>query len=271
MGKFLLSMLRIEYEKRKVPIANLSISEANTRLKELIKKYLKKVYPFDRELRTDESAYEWWSYLDKDRSGDAQPLARLAVRIFALVPNSMADERTGSTFTWLNSPLRSRQQVKTLVRTVQIRSWYKHDPSAPPPKKKPTVKWRDMSSTIFGSKRKRGKEDGTDNDSETSDVDDDFADELEAGPDEPEGNNDESDLDVTDPQDIAEDGSSKADSFDGEVFDAARIFNLDSEKLADVLADKDLTPAASRNTVILPPANTFERERVLTEADWDME
>lgn len=41
----------------------------------------------------------------------------------------MADERTGSTFTWLNSPLRSRQQVKTLVRTVQIRSWYKHDPN----------------------------------------------------------------------------------------------------------------------------------------------
>ncbi|KAG0701296.1 hypothetical protein DFH29DRAFT_755081, partial [Suillus ampliporus] len=113
---------------RKVPIANLSISEANTRLKDLVKKYLKKVYPFDRELRTDESAYEWWSYMDKDRSGDAQPL-RLAVRISALVPNSMADERTGSTFTWLNSPLRSRQQVKTFVRTVQIRSWYKHDPS----------------------------------------------------------------------------------------------------------------------------------------------
>jgi hypothetical protein len=75
MGKFLLSMLRIEYEKRKVPIANLSISEANTRLKDLIKKYIKKVYPFDRKLRTDETAYEWWSYLDKDRSGDAQPLA----------------------------------------------------------------------------------------------------------------------------------------------------------------------------------------------------
>jgi hypothetical protein len=75
MGKFLLSMLRIEYEKRNVPIANLSISEANTRLKDLIKKYMKKVYPFDRKLRTNEIAYEWWSYLDKDRSGDAQPLA----------------------------------------------------------------------------------------------------------------------------------------------------------------------------------------------------
>ncbi|KAG1773392.1 hypothetical protein EV702DRAFT_1270434 [Suillus placidus] len=70
---------------------------------------------FDRKLRTDETAYEWWNYLNKDRSGDAQPIARLAVRIFALVPNSMADldERTGSIFTWPNS------------RAVQIHGWYK--------------------------------------------------------------------------------------------------------------------------------------------------
>ncbi|KAG1787911.1 uncharacterized protein HD556DRAFT_1245930 [Suillus plorans] len=260
-------MLRIEYEKRKVPIANLSISEANTWLKDLIKKYLKKAYPFDRELRTDETAYEWWSYLDKDRSNDAQPLARLAVRIFALVPNSMADERTGSTFTWLNSPLRSRQQVKTLVRTVQIRSWYKHDPNAPPPNKKPTVKWRDMSSTIFGSKRKRTKEDS--DDSEMSDVDNDFADELE-GPDE---DDDDSNSNVTsaNPEDIAKDGSSKMDSCNGKSFDAAGIINLDSGRLADVLADKCLAPVAPRNAVILSSESSPVQERVLTEADWDME
>ena len=122
-----------------------------------------------------------------------------------------------------------------------------------------------MSSTIFGGKRKRGKED--DDDNETSDVDDDFADELEA----PEEDNNNSDSDVTDPEDIAEDGSSKVDSFDGEGFDAASIINLDSGKLADVLADKDLASAAPRNTVIHPPASTFVQERVLTEADWDME
>jgi hypothetical protein len=67
-------MLHIEYEKRKVPIANLSILEANTCLKDLIKKYIKKVYPFDRKLQVNETASEWWSNLDKDRSNDAQPL-----------------------------------------------------------------------------------------------------------------------------------------------------------------------------------------------------
>jgi hypothetical protein len=54
---------------------------------------------------------------------------RLGVAIFAIVPNSMVDEQTGSTFTWLNSHLRNRQQVKTLIRTVQIQKWYKYDPS----------------------------------------------------------------------------------------------------------------------------------------------
>lgn len=177
----------------------------------------------------------------------------------------MADERTGSTFTWLNSPLRSRQQVKTLVRTVQIRSWYRYNPSAPPPQKKPTIKWQDMSSAIFGGKRKRGK--GDDNDSENSDVDDDFADEA---PDEPDVESNDSELDVTDPDDIAENGSKKADSFDSEAFDAASIINLDSTTLADVLADKDLAPAAPKNTVTLLPASTLVQEKVLTEADWDM-
>ncbi|KAG1826379.1 dynein heavy chain, N-terminal region 1-domain-containing protein [Suillus variegatus] len=206
---------------------------------------------FNRELRTDETAYEWWSYLDKDRSGDAQPLAsnqRLAVRIFSLVPNSMADEQTGSTFTWLNSPLHSWQQ-------------------APPPKKKPTVKWRDMTSTIFSGKRKRGKGDNDDDNSENSDVDDDFADEA---PNEPDMDNNDSELDVTDPDDIAEDGSKKVDSFDSESFDAASVINLDSRRLVDVLADKGLAPAAPRNTITLPPASTVVQDKVLTEADWDM-
>ncbi|KAG1743283.1 uncharacterized protein EDB91DRAFT_1081218 [Suillus paluster] len=163
------------------------------------------VYPFNCELRTDELAYEWWSYLDKDHSGDAQPLA-----------------------------------VKTLVRTVQIHSWYKHNPSAPPPKKKPTVKWRNMSSTIFGGKRKRGKEDENDDDDETSDVDDNFTDELEAGPDE---DNNDSDLDVADPEDIAEDSSSKADSFDG-MADAA--LDEAERELRDLAEDLDIKDEQTR-------------------------
>ncbi|KAG1717769.1 uncharacterized protein EDB91DRAFT_1259305 [Suillus paluster] len=107
-----------------------------------------------------------------------------------------------------------------------------------------------MSSTIFGGKRKRGKE--GDDDNETSDVDDDFVDELEA----PDEDND-SDSDVADLEDTAKDGSSKVDSFNGKGFDAASIINLDSGKRTDVLADKDLVSATPRNTVMLPPARCY--------------
>jgi hypothetical protein len=79
-----------------------------------------------------------------------------------------------------------------------------------------------MTLIIFGGKRKRGK--GGDDDNENSDVDDDFTDEA---PDEPDVENNDSELYVTDPEDIAEDGSKKVHSFDGEAFDAASIINLD--------------------------------------------
>ncbi|KAG1874806.1 hypothetical protein F4604DRAFT_1680712 [Suillus subluteus] len=89
-------------------------------------------------------------------------------------------------------------------------------------------------------------------------------------PDKPDMEKNNSELDVTDSKDIAEDGSKKVDSFDGEAFDAASIINLDSTKLVDVLADKDLAPTALKNTITLLLASTLVQEKVLTEADWDM-
>lgn len=50
----------------------------------------------------------------------------LAVKLFSIVPNSMADERTVSVFTWLNSRLRNAQGVGTLVEQTQIRQWHRH-------------------------------------------------------------------------------------------------------------------------------------------------
>ena len=48
----------------------------------------------------------------------------LAIKLYSLAVNSMAEERTISTFTWLNSNLRNGQHAKTLVDMVQIRQWY---------------------------------------------------------------------------------------------------------------------------------------------------
>lgn len=68
-------MLCIEYDQRKEPIAGLTIADANACLKELIRKYIKGVYPFDRDFRADETAHQWWVSINNDKSMDAQPLA----------------------------------------------------------------------------------------------------------------------------------------------------------------------------------------------------
>ena len=47
------------------------------------------------------------------------------MKLYAVVPNSMADERTQSTFTWLNSVSRNRQHLHTMVQQTQIRQYYR--------------------------------------------------------------------------------------------------------------------------------------------------
>ena len=56
----------------------------------------------------------------------SQNFQHLASKLFSIVPNSMAEERTVSTFTWLNSRLRNNQSVETLVEQTQIRQWHRH-------------------------------------------------------------------------------------------------------------------------------------------------
>ena len=97
---------------------------------------------------------------------------------------------------------------------------------APAPKKKLTVRWNDMSSTIFASKKCKQNAAKKDDDSE---VEDDFADESNA-------NKDSEGSDNKEPED---DGSKTVDDFQGKAFDITHTVNLGSEDLADVLSEKD--------------------------------
>lgn len=63
-------------------------------------------YPFDAPA-ADGDPLKWWRALETHPH--AKILAMLAVKIFSICVNSMADERTNSTITWLNSPQRGRQ------------------------------------------------------------------------------------------------------------------------------------------------------------------
>jgi hypothetical protein len=102
-------------------------------------------YPFDAEMK-DGNPLAWWKGFEK--CPDAQILSMLAVKLFAIMVNSMADERTNSTFTWLNSPLRGRQDVQTLRDMIQIRQFYKSSPFERP-KYRPTIKFHKLDTTTL--------------------------------------------------------------------------------------------------------------------------
>ena len=105
-------------------------------------------WPFKMGRNPQVDPYSWWKWLAHDNNTDvlavsSQILLYLAssynkcdsmhldccFKDFAVLPNSMADERTGSNMTWFNSALRSNQSVDTLVNLVQVGQWYKiHEP-----------------------------------------------------------------------------------------------------------------------------------------------
>ena len=150
LGDFLLSLLRIEYEQKDTPIADLPVAQAVDNLKDQIVSYVKGAYPFELPMFSPQDPFEWWKRLDGDasRKTAVQPMAVstssltqaarfgvlivipwqcLARGIFALTPNSMADERTQSAYTWLNSYLRNRQSVSTVTRMIQIRNHHRQE------------------------------------------------------------------------------------------------------------------------------------------------
>ncbi|KAG1884568.1 hypothetical protein F4604DRAFT_1731111 [Suillus subluteus] len=63
----------------------------------------------------------------------------------------MPDERTNSTITWFNSPIRGNQNAQTLVDMIQIRQWYgKHNnKDYVPSKYRPVVKFRNIEESVL--------------------------------------------------------------------------------------------------------------------------
>ncbi len=102
-------------------------------------------HPFDAPLPAEgggRPVLQWWLDLEHHRHArvlavglhNATPMFKiliidniiqmLAIKLYSVAVNSMAEERTVSTFTWFNSRLRNNQQVQTLVDMIQVRQWY---------------------------------------------------------------------------------------------------------------------------------------------------
>ncbi|KAG2137985.1 hypothetical protein DEU56DRAFT_912620 [Suillus clintonianus] len=79
----------------------------------------------------------------------------LAIKIFSIRPSSMPEERTMSVFTHMNSALRNRQDVRTLVDMTQIRQWHMYDSTSKYPER-PTINFYNLDAQLFGSNTKAG-------------------------------------------------------------------------------------------------------------------
>ncbi|KAG1766662.1 hypothetical protein EDD22DRAFT_950430 [Suillus occidentalis] len=139
-----------EMKQRNPTLAEFSPTDALASFRTQFQAYIKGVDPFNRKMRSNESALDWWKMLQVDEL--ANVLAPLAIKAFSVSPTSMPDECTMSTINWLNSPQRSRQEIGTLQDHIKIRQWHHFDSNKLKTPYKPLVKWCDMESTILGKR-----------------------------------------------------------------------------------------------------------------------
>ncbi|TCD66295.1 hypothetical protein EIP91_001586 [Steccherinum ochraceum] len=85
--------------------------------------YARGVYPFNTPLSPEQTILAWWSQFLS--SASTQIVAALAVKLYSILPHSMADERTASTINWLNAPRRANQKVATVVGLAQLNQHYR--------------------------------------------------------------------------------------------------------------------------------------------------
>ncbi|KAJ7581800.1 hypothetical protein C8J56DRAFT_895370 [Mycena floridula] len=78
--------------------------------------------PFKAGRGPEVDSYKWWKKLQSDEDTDV--LTVIVTKILAVLPNSMADERTGSKITWFDSALRSCQNPMSLIDMIMIGQWY---------------------------------------------------------------------------------------------------------------------------------------------------
>ncbi|KAF9487772.1 hypothetical protein BDN71DRAFT_1594310 [Pleurotus eryngii] len=93
------------------------------------------------------SPMDWWHLLEQNPSSAV--LAHCTIKLFAITPNSMADEQTASIFSWINAPHHSHQKSDTIVKLAQLRSHYIRESGEKKPSNRPTVKFRNMKTTLF--------------------------------------------------------------------------------------------------------------------------
>lgn len=105
-----------------------------------MKKYARQQYPFNERFDSNEATITWWKKLEGSENAQVLPVSTanldrkissilmpnqiLAKKVFSVRVNSMPEERTVSSFTWITGPLRSHLTVAQMARRTQIKQHY---------------------------------------------------------------------------------------------------------------------------------------------------
>ncbi|CAA7260791.1 unnamed protein product [Cyclocybe aegerita] len=126
VGDYLFHLLTIEIQKGTDPFLTAWKGKArqfDVAFRAQFTAYAQGAHPFTTPLGFGENPYNWWQAFIGTSNGGI--LAAIAVKLYAAVPHSMADERTMSSITLLNTAQRNRQQVPTVIAMAQINGYYK--------------------------------------------------------------------------------------------------------------------------------------------------
>ncbi|KAG9110107.1 hypothetical protein FRC07_008235 [Ceratobasidium sp. 392] len=253
LGRFFIIMLRREWDSYPDGIVRAMYStatEAKEALRQQVLLYATATYPFSEKIGKNMLAYQWWKPLQENPS--SKLLAYFALKLFSITPNSMADERTVSAFGWLNSALRSRQDVATIVRQTQIRQFYAWDKEKHEAKRT-RIRYRDIKYHRRSEKAKLTSSNSSSSEHNTEPSDNSFqAEYSETG----DTWLDESDDDVP--------------GVDFRPLEVNNLIDLDAPEVEDCLADKAPAELKNKYTAFEDSRKvaTEVTDRGMTEDDW---
>ncbi|CAK5275996.1 unnamed protein product, partial [Mycena citricolor] len=152
VGQYLYSLVMADIKAKRNPPQYAvfeTMSELLSALRSQVEAYTHQNPPFSARSSAWRCPYHYWIAMG-DRA-DAALLAYLAIRILAILPNSMAEERTVSSFTRLNSNDRANQSAQTVIAMTKIQQHLRRQQrqnSNAPAKISPVLRWRAVKNLI---------------------------------------------------------------------------------------------------------------------------
>ncbi|KAJ6461131.1 hypothetical protein C8R47DRAFT_1241882 [Mycena vitilis] len=159
VGKFLLQVLAKELQAgRDAPVFQRysTSAEVMNDFKLQFEAYTRQYPPFNVRSRAFEKALDYWRSLQEVDT--ACVLAFVAIKIFSILANSMAEERTVSRFTRTDTRDRANQRARTIVAGTQV---YQHNQrknrtgkNKPKVAKAPCLTWRSVQTLLVEAESK---------------------------------------------------------------------------------------------------------------------